>query len=51
MADKEKKLSEKTMEFEAMKTESDATISGLRDSNEEFRTVNERLQAANMALE
>ena len=51
MADKEKKLNEKIMEFEAIKTESDAAIQELRDSNEEFKSANERLVTANEALE
>ena len=51
MADKEKKLGEKSMEFEAMKTESDAAILVLREENEEFRTRSERLEVENQALE
>ena len=50
-ADKDKKLAEKTMEFEAMKTESDAAISMLREQNEEYKAHNFRLDEANQALE
>ena len=39
------------MEFEAIKTESDAAIRELRDSNEEYKLVNERLETTNVALE
>ena len=38
MVDREKKFAEKTMEFEAMKTESDATISSLTEANQKFKT-------------
>ena len=37
MADKEKQLSQKTMEFDAMKTDSDATMRELREQNEEYK--------------
>ena len=51
MVDREKKLAEKTMEFEAMKTESDATISSLSEANQEFKTSQDRLQEVAESLE
>ena len=51
MVDREKKLAEKTMEFEAMKMESDATISSLTEANQEFKTSQERLQEVAESLE
>ena len=39
------------MEFEAIKTESDAAIRELRDSNEEYKLLNKRLETTNVALE
>ena len=43
MAEKVKLLNEKTMQFETMKTESDATVQELREKQAQFATVNERL--------
>ena len=43
MAEKVKLLDEKTMQFETMKTESDATVQELREKQAQFATVNERL--------
>ena len=43
MAEKVKLLNEKTMQYETMKTESDATVQELREKQAQFATVNERL--------
>ena len=51
MAEKVKLLNEKTMQFETMKTESDATIQELREKQAQFATVNERLLTTKEQLE
>ena len=51
MAEKVKLLDEKTMQFETMKTESDATVQELREKQAQFATVNERLLTTKEQLE
>ena len=51
MAEKVKLLDEKTMHFETMKTESDATVQELREKQAQFATVNERLLTTKEQLE
>ena len=51
LAEKEKQLKDRTMAFEAMKMEADATIQELRDQNTQQAQMSERLFTARQILE
>ena len=51
LAEKDKQLKERTMAFEAMKMEADATIQELRDQNTQQAQMSERLYTARSILE
>lgn len=51
IVEKDRLLMEKTLAFEAMKLESDATIQELRDQKMQSSSINERLYTAREILE
>ena len=51
IAEKDRLVREKTLAFDAMKMESDATIQQLRDQNMQASSMNERLFTARTVLE